>query len=177
MCWYLEVGPSGVMRFRGGCESGAQRVGSVCFRKRNRPELSLCCVGDTASGQQIPLTRVPLGKASCQVFPCTPLCPCRAGLAELLHLKETKLKQCDKFKLDLKLAYDYFNVFFKDFIYLFLEIVEGRKKERWRTINGLPLGPQPRHVPWRGIGPVTLWFTGQHSTYWATPARAISVYF
>ena len=25
-------------------------------------------------------------------------------------------------------------------------------------------GPQPRHVPWLGIEPVALWFTGQHST-------------
>ena len=29
--------------------------------------------------------------------------------------------------------------------------------------------PQRRHVPWLGIEPATLWFTGQHS---ATPARA-----
>ena len=33
-------------------------------------------------------------------------------------------------------------------------------------------GPQPRHVPWMWIEPVTLWFTGQHSIHWATPARA-----
>ena len=32
-------------------------------------------------------------------------------------------------------------------------------------------GPQPRHVPWLGIEPVTLWFTGQRSIHWATPAR------
>ena len=36
-------------------------------------------------------------------------------------------------------------------------------------------GLQPRHVPWLGIEPVTLWFTGQHSVHWATRARAISV--
>ena len=35
-------------------------------------------------------------------------------------------------------------------------------------------GLQPRHVPWLGIKPVTLWFTGQHSIHWATPARADS---
>ena len=34
------------------------------------------------------------------------------------------------------------------------------------------LGPQPRHVPSPGIKPVTLWFASQHSTHWATPARA-----
>ena len=32
-------------------------------------------------------------------------------------------------------------------------------------------GPQPRHVPWLGIEPATLWFTGQHSVHWATPPR------
>ena len=30
---------------------------------------------------------------------------------------------------------------------------------------------QPRHVPWPVIEPATLWFTGQHSIHWATPAR------
>ena len=32
-------------------------------------------------------------------------------------------------------------------------------------------GPQPRHAPWLGIEPATLWFPGQHSIHWATPAR------
>ena len=30
---------------------------------------------------------------------------------------------------------------------------------------------QPRHVPWLGIKPATLWFTGWHSVHWATPVR------
>ena len=34
------------------------------------------------------------------------------------------------------------------------------------------LGLQPRHEPWWGIEPATLWFAGQHSIHWATPARA-----
>ena len=34
-------------------------------------------------------------------------------------------------------------------------------------------GPQPRHVPWLGIEPATLWFAGQHWIHWATPARAL----
>ena len=58
--------------------------------------------------------------------------------------------------------------FFEDFIYLFLERTEGRRKERERNINvWLPLtppnwgpGPKPRHVPWLGIEPTALWFTG-----------------
>ena len=29
-------------------------------------------------------------------------------------------------------------------------------------------GLQPRHRPWLGIEPVTLWFTGRHSIHWAT---------
>ena len=33
-------------------------------------------------------------------------------------------------------------------------------------------GLRPRHMPWLGIKPATLWFTGQHSIHWATPARA-----
>ena len=33
-------------------------------------------------------------------------------------------------------------------------------------------GLQPRHVPWLEIEPATLWFTGQHSIHWATPAKA-----
>ena len=32
-------------------------------------------------------------------------------------------------------------------------------------------GLQPRHVPWLGIEPVTLWFVRQCSVHWATPAR------
>ena len=35
-------------------------------------------------------------------------------------------------------------------------------------------GLQPRHVPWLGIEPVILWFTGQYSIQWATPVRAES---
>ena len=57
--------------------------------------------------------------------------------------------------------------FFKDFIYLFLGRGEGKEKEKERNITvwlplSLLLGPglQPRHVPWLGIEPVTLWFSG-----------------
>ena len=71
-------------------------------------------------------------------------------------------------------------IFKKYFIYLFLEIGEGREKERERNINvWLPLmcpywrpGPQSRHVLLVGIEPVTRWLTGQCSIHWATPARA-----
>ena len=33
-------------------------------------------------------------------------------------------------------------------------------------------GPQPRHVLWLGIELTNLWFAGQHSVHWGTPARA-----
>ena len=34
----------------------------------------------------------------------------------------------------------------------------------------------PRHVPWLGMEPTTLWFTGQCSIYWAMPVRARDVF-
>ena len=36
-------------------------------------------------------------------------------------------------------------------------------------------GPQPRHVPWLGMKPATLWFPGWHSVHWATPASTDSL--
>ena len=70
--------------------------------------------------------------------------------------------------------------FFKNlFIYLFLERGEGRERGRETSMCGCLShtfhwgpGPQPRHVPWLGIEPVTLWFADWHSIHWATPARA-----
>ena len=75
----------------------------------------------------------------------------------------------------------YLFLFYKRFIYLFF-IEKGRERERVGekhqcvVASHVPLhwgpGLQPRHVPWLGIKPVTLWFTGRHSIHWATPARA-----
>ena len=74
--------------------------------------------------------------------------------------------------------------FFEDFIYLLiLERGEGWEKEREGNINvwfplTLPLlgtlDRKPRHVARLGIKPATLWFVGQHSIHWATPARALT---
>ena len=68
--------------------------------------------------------------------------------------------------------------FFQDFIYLFLDRGDGMgKRGRETSICGCLLhapqpGPQPRHVPWVGIKPVTLWFSGRCSIHWDTPAWA-----
>ena len=73
---------------------------------------------------------------------------------------------------------------FKIYIYclcFFLQRGEEREK-RGREISMCSClscaphkgpSPQPRNVPWLGIKPVTLWFTGWRSIHWATPARAI----
>ena len=70
-------------------------------------------------------------------------------------------------------------LFFKFLKFIFRE--RRWEGERERNINVWLLlahpywgpGPQPRHVPWLGIEPVTLCFTGWHSIHWATPARAL----
>lgn len=65
---------------------------------------------------------------------------------------------------------------------------EEKEKERERTISGREKhrsvqlrgnwepGPEPRHVSWPGIKPVTLRFAGLWPTHWATRARAHSWY-
>ena len=62
--------------------------------------------------------------------------------------------------------------FFNDFIYLFLD-----RGETWRKRKDISMcgclsctpywgpDPQPRHVPYVGIKPATLWFEGQHSIH------------
>ena len=66
-------------------------------------------------------------------------------------------------------------------IYLFLDRGEGREQGTETSTCGClshaPYwrpGPQPRHVTWLGIKPVTFRFTGWHSVHWA---RAPSLYF
>ena len=63
-------------------------------------------------------------------------------------------------------------------MYVFLDTGEGREKGRETSMCGCLLsapywgpGPQPRHAPWLGIKPVTLWFTGWCSMHRATPVR------
>ena len=74
-------------------------------------------------------------------------------------------------------------LFKKDFISLFLERKGGRKRGREISMSGClscaPYwgpGPQPRHESWLGFEPTTLWFAGWCSIHWATPARAISLW-
>ena len=65
-------------------------------------------------------------------------------------------------------------------MYLFLVRGEGREKEKegnsdvWEIhhIVASSTCPTTRHVPWPGIEPVTLWFTGWHSIHRATLASA-----
>ena len=78
------------------------------------------------------------------------------------------------------------NIFFKDFIYLFLERGQGREKARKRNIDVWEQHwsvasctrpdqgphPQPRQVLWPEMGPATFHFVGQGPTNWATPVRA-----
>ena len=69
----------------------------------------------------------------------------------------------------------YLKLYFQRF-YLFLDRMEGREKEREREHQcvvafHMPCA-QPRHVPWLGIEPATLWFSGQCSVHWATPVMA-----
>ena len=77
----------------------------------------------------------------------------------------------------------YYYCFFKRFIYLFLERREVAGEREWETSmwgclscapNWGP-GPKPRHVPWLGIELVTVWYVGQHSIHWASPAQAMIV--
>ena len=83
------------------------------------------------------------------------------------------------FSIDLKNFY-VFKHFLKECIYLFLERGEGREKERERNTHVcfplthplLGTWPTAQSRARLGIKPVTLWFTGQHSIHWATPARA-----
>ena len=70
------------------------------------------------------------------------------------------------------------------FIYFQREGKGGRKKGRKTSMCGClfcasswGLGLQPKRVPWLGIKPATLWFRGQYSIHWATPARASTIYF
>ena len=104
-----------------------------------------------------------------------------------MHVIDIGLKHLSKLYLSKFLIFEtkkFFFNFFKHFIYLFLKRGERRKRERGEEawMGGCLLctpywgpGPQPGHVHWLGIEPETLWFSGQYSVLWATPARAHSV--
>ena len=74
----------------------------------------------------------------------------------------------------------------KDFTYLHFqrEGNGGRKRKRETSMCSCLLytlywrpGWQPRHVPWLGIEPATLWFSGWHWTHRSIPARAMLLLF
>ena len=66
------------------------------------------------------------------------------------------------------------------YLFTFREGKGGRKRGRERSTCGCLLsapywghGPQPRRMPWLGIGPAaTLRFAGLNSIHWATQTRA-----
>ena len=66
----------------------------------------------------------------------------------------------------------------KNCVCLFLERGSGRERRETSICGCLSCatyrrpGLQPRHVPWLGIEPETLWFAGLHSIHWIKPARA-----
>ena len=65
------------------------------------------------------------------------------------------------------------------YLIIFREGKGGRKRGRETSICGclshapywVP-GLQPRYVPWLGIEPATIWFSGLRSIHWTTAARA-----
>ena len=82
--------------------------------------------------------------------------------------------------LEKKLATGFLAILFFFKILFIFRGGEGRRKGgRETSICGCLLhtpswgpSPPPRHVPWLGIKPATLWLADQHSVHWATPARA-----
>ena len=72
-----------------------------------------------------------------------------------------------------------FSLFLKKILFYFLE--RGREKNISVWLPHMPptvdLAHNPGVCPRLGIEPATLWFAGQHSIYWATPARAGCIIF
>ena len=73
-----------------------------------------------------------------------------------------------------------FHVFLTSFYLFILERGREGEREGEKSMCGCPScapcwgsGLQPGYVPWLGIEPVTLWFTGWCSIHWATPAKAV----
>ena len=81
------------------------------------------------------------------------------------------------------MAYQFYFVFIFKVLFIYFREGKGEGKRGGETsMSGWFLcvlywgpGPQPRDVPWLGIEPASVWFTGRDSIHWATPARAIIV--
>ena len=69
-------------------------------------------------------------------------------------------------------------IFLLDFIFLKIFFLRGGKGGRKRVTETVcdclscTSYWEPRHVPWWGTEPTTLWVEGRCSIHWATPARA-----
>ena len=63
---------------------------------------------------------------------------------------------------------------FSKILFIFRKKGREGEREKYQCVVAPYWGPglQPRYVPWLGIELVTLWFEGQHSIHWVTPARA-----
>ena len=69
-------------------------------------------------------------------------------------------------------------LFLLKILFILREGKGGRETSMCGCLSQAPYwgpGLQPRHVPWLGIEWATLWFAGQRSIHWATPAGAKSL--
>ena len=83
----------------------------------------------------------------------------------------------------LTCSFSDWSVDFFSFLILFILFLDGGEERGRETSmcgchSHAPVywgpGPQPRHVLWLGMEPVTLWFADQCLIHWATPSRVIS---
>ena len=148
--------------------------------------LQQSCLGLCASWTCVSISFTKLGKFSFIIF--SNRFPVSYSFSYLSGTPVMQMLDCLKlFQRLLTLSSFFWIPFFlvlfkKDFIYLFLDRGEGREKEMERNINvclslmylllGPGLQPSARCPEWESV---TLWFSGQHSTHRATPARAILV--
>ena len=143
------------------------------------PEMGGCCAAETPCSQNIPpeFSSTSHGWGTsllCLCLPPTSLCRCGFFNSVVVRLPVDLISDGSEWWL----FYISFIYFFKT---SFLDRGQGREKERKRNrmcgcLSRVPYwepGLQPRHVPWLGIKLASLWFAGQCSIHWATPARAV----
>ena len=101
-------------------------------------------------------------KSPCYEKPCvSQVMPKNDKMASKSPISYKSLFTTSKLLLTLRKP---FILFYKDFIYLFLQGKGGRKRRRETSVCGC--------VSCLGTELATLWFARWHSIHWATPARA-----